>query len=244
MALSQAGMKANIIAELPGSPNLSAGQGDKAIQAQAYAVVDEIANNATADITTTSSGTCTNKITGGGPVPGAYSGTGTLNDGGTISGLSSVRLKSAIKSNVESLVSGFSWAAGNSDATVEAIAEAIVEEVEGYGKVTVTTSESGSVAAGGGPVSGNGTGTGSITSLNATRLRDSFKTKIAAKTGAAVDWDAGAADASLMALATGVVDHIHGNAEVACVTDLSGVTCPPPGGAGSGTAQDSAADIS
>jgi len=245
MALSGSGMKQDIIDELPGIPALEAGGGDKCIQAIANSVVAEIADNATASVTTESQGQCGN-LPGPPPTPGPYTGTGSRTAGGSISGLSSARLKSAIKSEIESLLSGVDWAAGNSDECVESISEAICSEVMDNGKVTVTTTETGTVPAGGGPVSGSGTGVGSIVDLSATRLRDAFKTKITDKVGAEnVDFTQGGAEGNLLALAKGVVDHIHDNAEVAVTTDLSTITCPPAGGAPTATsASDPDADVS
>ena len=249
MALSKAGLKSDIKSEIDikinsPDPDWSAGGADGAIQALADAVVDQITSNATAAVTCNSSGSCTNKITGGGPVPGAYSGTGTATASGTISGMSISGLKADIKSNIESLLSGVNWAAGNSDAVVGATAKAICDEIHNYGKITVTTSDSGAVAAGGGPVSGSGTGTGSIVSLSDSRLFAAFKTEIDAVVDEDVDWNAGGSAETLEATAIAIVDHIHSNAQVAVVTDLAGVTCPPPGGAGSGTAAETDAAIS
>jgi len=244
MALSGSGMKQDIIDELPGEPDLESGGGDKTIQAIARCVVSEIADHATANVTTESEGVCSN-VPGPPPAPGPYTGTGSLAEGGTISGLSSSRLKAAIKSEIENLLSGVDWSKGGSDECVEAVSEAICAEVQDYGKVTVTTTETGTVPAGGGPVSGSGTGIGTVVGLSASRLKSAIKSNIESKIGEGIDFSKGDADANIGALATGVVNHIHDNAQVAVTTDLSTIICPPSGGSPAATqAMDPDADVS
>ena len=236
MALSASGMKTDIIDELPGTPVLDAGGAGEAIQAIATAIVDEIADNGTASVTTSSTGTCGN-IPGPPPAPGPYAGAGSLTDGGTISGLSSSRLKTAIQDEVEALLDDIDWAE-NGDEITEAVAEAIVDEVEDNGKVAATTTETGTVPAGGGAVSGSGVGTGTVTSLSASGLHSAIKTKISSKVGTGVDFTVGDVDDTILALATGVVGHIHDNASVSVSTDLSTIICPPAGAGAPPTAAD------
>ena len=239
MALSSSGMKAAIIDELPGDPDMEAGQADVAIEAVAIAVCAEIASNGTGAVTTDSSGTCGN-LPGPPPTPGPYAGTGSASAAGSISGLSSSGLTSAIKAQIESLLSGVDWTKGSQDKPVEAMAEAIVEEIHSNGKITVTTAETGVVAAGGGPVTGSGTGVGTVVGLSASGLHTAIKSKLTSKLGAEnVNFDVAGVDDQILAIATGVVNHVHAAAIVTVATDLSTITCPPTGGSPTATSADS-----
>ena len=234
MSMSGSGLKGEIESKLSGavSPtDFGAGGSDGTIGAIAEAVVSHVTGNGKANVTCSSSGSCSNTLT----TPGAYVGTGTASSAGNVSGLSGSTLQGLIKSNIAALLDE-EWAAGNSDATSGAIATAIVDEVQNNGKITVTTTDSGFVPAGGGPVTGAGTGMGVIDSLDSSRLHSAFKSELAgAITG--TNFTKGNADASLQALAEAIVEHVHANADVTVVTDLaSGVTCPSTGGAGGGNA--------
>ena len=246
MALSNTGMRDKIISELP-DPMISgvtkdealrAAGGRESIMAVASAVVDDL-KRATASLSFATTGTCSNTTQN----PGTFNGSISASSVGEISGMDADTLKQDIKDNIESALSGVNFTAGNADDTVEAVAEAIVEEIEDQGKISLSsTTVSGSVVAGGGKPTGTITATCDIDSLSATRLRTAFKTKIDEKIDEDVEFVRSGVDELLLALAEGIIDHIHNNADVNVSTDFSGVTCPPSGGThtGDGVSEDDA----
>lgn len=260
MPLSNTGMKDDIIAEIPDpmidgytkTQALDAGGGTESIQAVASAVVNEI-KRATADVTFVTVGTCGNFTTppaASVPTMGPYNGTITATQAGSISNMSVTRLKQAIQDNIEAALEGVDFSVVNADRTTEAIAEAIVEEVHDHGRVTLaTTNVSGTAPASGGTPTGSIAVTCSVSALNATRLRETIENKIESKISDDVDFTMASARINILAFATGIVDHVHDNAEIDVTTDFDGVNCPAnatptPGLPSTGSVSDEDAPIS
>ena len=248
MSMSSTGMKDDIVAELPDpmvdgltkAEALAAAGGDECIQAVAEAVVDEI-RDATVDTDFDTSGDCGNFTAqpGSVPAPGGYAGTIEAADRGgpnAISGMSASELTAAIRNKILVAVDGADFAsdhAENARKSTAALAEAIVEEVHTNGRVSLaSTVVTGAVAAVAPGATQTPTGsimaTCQVSNLSATSLRDRIINKITDKVGAAdVDFDKASARTNILAIATGVVNHVHANAEVSVSTNFDGVSCPP-----------------
>ena len=232
MALSATGsnsMKKSIIDQLPDpmiedvtkAEALTRSGGDDAIEAVSSAVVDEL-KGATASLTFTTTGACSNTSMS----PGSFTGSISASSTGSISGMSSADLKRSIKDNIEDSIGGVDFSVGNSDDTIEAISDAVVEEIHNNGKISLSaTSVSGTVVAGGGTPIGTITAKCDIDSLDATRLRNSFRSKIDENIDEDVDFDSSRANTILLSLARGIINHIHSRADVNVSTDFSGVVC-------------------
>ena len=240
MPLDATQMKKDIVEVLPGTPDLSSASGELCIQAVAEAVVDEI-KDATVDTDFDTSGDCGNFTAqpGSVPAPGGYAGTIEAADRGgpnAISGMSASELTAAIREKILVAVYGADFAsddAENARKSTAALAEAIVEEVHTNGRVslasTVVTGAVAAVAPGSTQTpTGSIMATCQVSNLSATSLRDRIINKIEAKVGAAdVDFDKASARTNILAIATGVVNHVHANAAVSVSTNFEGVSCPP-----------------
>lgn len=217
--------------------DFGAGGADPTLQALAAAVVEEITGYGKAAVETDTLGVSTNTLLS----PGTYTGVGTAASTGGLSGLSGSRLAAAIKAHLEGLLGTLDFAAGRGNESIDAIAEALVAEIADHARITATTTDTGTVPAGGGPVSGSGSGTGIIDSLDADRLHADLKTAILQKTPQA-DLS-GRPDRVLKALAVAVVDHLQASAQVAVTVELD-ITAPPAGGPAAGSGEETDGPVS
>jgi len=228
------------------APVFTDGGSDAQLEDLAKVIVAHVITG-TVNIDVVSSGVCANTATS----PGAYAGTGTATAAGSIEGLSASTLATAIKGEWDTESLGDETNANRilAEKTADAIAAAVVEELEDNGHVTVTTTDASTrpVVAGGGAVTGAGTGTGRIVSITGSSLKGKIKAEMITAHGSDdtdFSGDTSLADKCIEGLANGIVKHILDDARVAVSTDLSPVICPPTGGAASATCTDDDAAIS
>lgn len=241
MAMTGRGLAQAIIralrAVVPGL-DLNASVGQIRIDDLSDAIVREI-KTATVRVDLESVGAATNTAM----TPGTYTGTGTVTAGGAIDGFSGSAVAGALKRrwNIDAVAPP----AVRRDCrrTIDALCSAIGGEISDQGRCTGTTTDTGVAPAGGGPVAqGRGAGAGTLTSLDATRLKRRIQRAIDNALDG-VDFTQGSADETIGALAAGLVDYIHANAEVTLTTTLD-VRCQPSPGPASGTGRETRGPIS
>ena len=211
---------------LPADVDLAAGGGNTVLRKACAEVVAEI-KRGQATVKLSSRGVSTNTHLGGAPpTPGQYTGSGTVTSS-SIGRLSATRLAGKFKTQWNQKDIADDTARTTVGRTADALAAAIVKEVEGKDRVRVTTYDQAMVPAGGGQVRGTAEGTGDIINLDGRRLKNGIKNELEKRIDS-TDFSQGASDASIEDLALAIVKHIHDTAQVDVVADLQ-VTIPSHG---------------
>ena len=258
MSLSPEGLTNAVIAALNDRTgiDLDSGHARTSIGRIAEAVVEEIQDRGRVRVDIEiPDGNCTNThVPPAAPTPGSYIGTARVKTSSSrgrspteIYGLDRTQLANRLRTLAETDTIHADYRR-TVERTMTGLAKGIVKHIHNRGKIRtpLTALVNEFVRAGGQTVDGTATfdkNDARIHGLDADGMKQSIQDALREAHDPDPDFDEGAADQSILDLATGIVNHIHRDARVTIEADFT-VICPSIGGPRPSTGQETDAAIS